>query len=728
MSASFGDDKVAWYENNGNESFITHIITTDANGARSVYAADIDGDGDVDVLSASIDDNTIAWYENDGNEVFTTRIITTEKTLARSVYAADIDGDMDMDVVSASATGNEITWYENDGNEVFTTRTVSSATSGAQYAYAADIDGDMDMDIASASDTDDRIAWYENSGSEVFEQNTLSTDADFAFSVYAADIDGDGDLDLLSASVLDDRIVWYDQGDVLTWDGSSNSDWTNANNWTPAQTPGAFNDVVIAASGSSPVISTGIQEIDDISIENNATLTIVSGAGLSIQGTAEASGTGSASISRNIVDDLGLSAVGSPVTDATIADLSADFPFAFFEPSNSYFDAMGTITLGQGIFIAYDSPNASVTFNGTPNSGTIFRNMTNTSGEGDGFNLVANPYTAPISRTEFLETNDNSVITGTIYLWNDGGSNVGANRGGDYVAVNNMGATKVTDTDNVDGPAFSFDENTPIGSMQGFYVQAIDANEVLTFNPDMQVATGNDDANFFRPNTSEQSLLKLALTNGKLYNELIVGLDVEATMEGNDFALDATKFAANEDFSFYSLIGDQAYAIQALPKEFIEPMEIPLGFSISKQDEFSIKVVSMENADEEIQVMLLDKVSGDLTEITADFELTFTAKEGTSNDRFSLIYLHRNVITDITNERLSGNLAIFKYNEGLLLKTDFSGSHKVSIYDLQGRVILEEDINFDSSGEAVINTKKSITDQLHILKVNNQTVKFILNK
>ena len=36
------------------------------DGANSVFAADVDGDGDMDVLSASQYDDKIAWYENDG--------------------------------------------------------------------------------------------------------------------------------------------------------------------------------------------------------------------------------------------------------------------------------------------------------------------------------------------------------------------------------------------------------------------------------------------------------------------------------------------------------------------------------------------------------------------------------------------------------------------------------------------------------------------------------------
>ena len=36
------------------------------NGARNIFVADMDGDGDLDGVSASHNDDTIAWYENHG--------------------------------------------------------------------------------------------------------------------------------------------------------------------------------------------------------------------------------------------------------------------------------------------------------------------------------------------------------------------------------------------------------------------------------------------------------------------------------------------------------------------------------------------------------------------------------------------------------------------------------------------------------------------------------------
>ena len=103
--------------------FTPHTVTTDAISAESVYAVDVDGDGDMDVLSASAVDDKIAWYENDGNENFTSHNITTGADLANSVYAVDVDGDGDIDVLSASLNDDKIAWYENDGNENFTPTT-----------------------------------------------------------------------------------------------------------------------------------------------------------------------------------------------------------------------------------------------------------------------------------------------------------------------------------------------------------------------------------------------------------------------------------------------------------------------------------------------------------------------------------------------------------------------------------------------------------------------------
>ncbi|KAK3267056.1 hypothetical protein CYMTET_24363, partial [Cymbomonas tetramitiformis] len=94
--------------------FSLRVISTLADGASFVYAADVDGDGDIDVLSASYGDDKIAWYANNGSGVFgSQQVISTLADNARSVYAADVDGDGDMDVLSASLLDSKIAWCTN---------------------------------------------------------------------------------------------------------------------------------------------------------------------------------------------------------------------------------------------------------------------------------------------------------------------------------------------------------------------------------------------------------------------------------------------------------------------------------------------------------------------------------------------------------------------------------------------------------------------------------------
>ncbi len=228
LSASMYDDKIAWYENDGASppGFTKRVISTAGDGgAWSVFATDMDGDGDLDVLSALRDDK-IAWHENDGASppAFTDRIISTAAVRAESVFATDVDGDGDTDVLAASSVAGAIAWYENDGASppAFTEHVISMMDdSEATSVFAADVDGDGDADVLSLSGSPEgdiggirytTIAWHENDGGSPpgFTERNITSAANLAKSIIAADVDGDGVTDVLSARRRDGKLAWYE--------------------------------------------------------------------------------------------------------------------------------------------------------------------------------------------------------------------------------------------------------------------------------------------------------------------------------------------------------------------------------------------------------------------------------------------------------------------------------------------------------------------------------------
>ena len=202
---------IVWFENTP-AGFVEHIVSSNVKYAAHVKAFDLDKDGDIDIVSASSTDNKIAWYQNDGHQGFTEHIISTNAQNAIDVDAGDLDGDGDVDVVSASYNDGKIAWYANNGSGAFTENLVGTLE-GAEHAVLVDLDKDGDLDIL-ASGLTGGCAWYENNGHGVFTPHLLfaATSDIWYYSVRAIDMDGDGDKDI----VLENRdgtsyfTSWYE--------------------------------------------------------------------------------------------------------------------------------------------------------------------------------------------------------------------------------------------------------------------------------------------------------------------------------------------------------------------------------------------------------------------------------------------------------------------------------------------------------------------------------------
>ena len=210
-------DKIAkLYTNDGSGNFI-EVNGTPFEGVKnsSIAFADIEGDGDQDVLITGDDNSGISFitklYTNDGSGNFT-EVTGTPFDVAwhSSIAFADVDSDGDQDVLITGLKGplgpsNIISkLYTNDGSGNFTevSNTPFEEVWFGSIAFA-DVDGDNDQDvlitgIAGTNPFENKVSkLYTNDGSGNFTEISTPFDGVSQSSVAFADVDGDGDQDVL---------------------------------------------------------------------------------------------------------------------------------------------------------------------------------------------------------------------------------------------------------------------------------------------------------------------------------------------------------------------------------------------------------------------------------------------------------------------------------------------------------------------------------------------------
>ncbi|MCP3917562.1 MAG: VCBS repeat-containing protein [bacterium] len=203
-------DELSWRENLGNASFgPKRIISTSIIDGHGLHAADLDGDGDVDLLTTSGVDNKVAWYENQQQGTFLPQAIIDRPNWPSEVDTADVDGDLDLDVLVGDVRLG-LGWYENLGGGGFgPRRTILSNMCIISFA-PADVDGDGDIDVVAGDFWLSNFGWSENLGGTFGPYQIIEPLLYSPVATRQADLDGDGDPDIVVASVGDGRISTYE--------------------------------------------------------------------------------------------------------------------------------------------------------------------------------------------------------------------------------------------------------------------------------------------------------------------------------------------------------------------------------------------------------------------------------------------------------------------------------------------------------------------------------------
>ena len=202
--------QVVWYENLGRETpsgrWKKHTIDNVSRGPCHGHPADVDGDGDLDVVMAhgmrtridsKVERHEVVWYENvgdsnsdkPGSSLSWKRHQISRLPFAFEATARDLDGDGDMDVIGTAWAntprlygqpvtkpgGDRVVWFENRGGDEWAVHSLQDRFPGAQQVITADLNEDGRPDIIASCDgswanrkqlSKSEIRWWRNEGSK----------------------------------------------------------------------------------------------------------------------------------------------------------------------------------------------------------------------------------------------------------------------------------------------------------------------------------------------------------------------------------------------------------------------------------------------------------------------------------------------------------------------------------------------------------------------------------
>ncbi|MDP8204248.1 MAG: lamin tail domain-containing protein [Candidatus Tenebribacter mawsonii] len=512
----------------------------------------------------------------------------------------------------------------------------------------------------------------------------------------------------------------------LTWKTSGTIDWGIASNWSNGDEPSKGVDVIIPSGGSQPTAdgtTSNPVQCMNLTINSDAILTIKIGGYMTVNGTltnnagstglvlnSDASGTGSlitngivsgsATVQRYIPGysskgTTGFHFLSSPVQNQLIStefvdvgNIPSTTDFYLWNEVHNYWinikeaesgtynqgtswenfsnDANPLFISGNGYMVGYTG-NITKSFSGTPHtgnmsSGTDIPAITYTINEGNGWNLIGNPYPSAIDwdNGTWLRTR----INGSVYIYK--GST------GDYISWNG------TTGDLTDGV---------IPAMHGFFVKADEASASLTIPNASRV---HSTSTSYKSSKNTENVLVLQVTKNGLDNRVYLQFTSNAS-ELYDTQYDAYKlFGTGNSPQIYSMSGDNVkLSINALP-EITNELIVPINLKVITDGEHQISIYE-NTIISNVSLFLEDKFENETINLSKLGSYSFTCTTNNNPDRF---LLHVKSASGI-NENDNNNFDIYSNNSTIYIINPKFVDANVVVYNLVGQEIDHMKINGD---------------------------------
>ena len=470
------------------------------------------------------------------------------------------------------------------------------------------------------------------------------------------------------------------------------------------------------------VIADNITACAGLTVNAGASLTINSSKTVSCPGTVEllsdnsnsASLLGNGIYAENITYKRYLSGakwhlISSPVggqtissfltnTDNSISLSGSNYAMMDYNTTgdewNSYFtsDVSGNFGVGNGYCLRLDG-NGVIKFEGACTNTNV---EVAVSGNGNGWNLIGNPYSSAINATSATELTNFLTINASkldesyvaMYLWDEADGYDGSSN--HYKIINNAGSGSLT--------------QNYIQVGQGFFVKAATTTTV-NFTPEMQnhqatVPLKNGDSPWPCITLVAEGDNNLSDTKIFFHETMGTGLDV---------GYDAGLLSDNINLDFYSWLVENngvKFAIQCLPLLNEGSQTIPLGITSLPNKTIEIKAEKLDFPDN-VSVVLEDKFENRMVELGSGQVYSIVT---TDLDDEGRLYLH--IGTNTTSSKgINDNLytvIAFPSNNKIILKGPFVHKTKAAIYNLLGQQVALVDIHHGTTNDIFLHLKDGV--------------------
>jgi hypothetical protein len=175
----------------------------------AIALADLDSDGDLDVVAGDEEDRMVVVLTNDGGgRLEPAQHVDTRRDL-KAIAAGDFNGDGYLDIV---AGGSSVVLLENvpsegegDGSRTLMHGGGISDVDDVVALRAVDADSDGDFDLAFSAYLNE-LGYLRNDGGNAFSLQRVAPASSEGRSFVAADLDGDGTVDLASVGKSTGRV------------------------------------------------------------------------------------------------------------------------------------------------------------------------------------------------------------------------------------------------------------------------------------------------------------------------------------------------------------------------------------------------------------------------------------------------------------------------------------------------------------------------------------------